>query len=178
MNHTLVLTKSFYPFQTLSFPRALRLLLLGKAELVEEYDWTLSTVNGVRRLPAVIRLVDKVSRSRAATNSVRFSRKAVIIRDKKQCQYCGKKCTLDEITLDHVLPRSRGGKTCWTNIVVSCGKCNRKKDSKTPEEAKMRLLSRPIEPKSLDGSGVRFRYSGSIPDQWKAYVYWNEELES
>lgn len=91
------------------------------------------------------------------------------------CQYCNVKCKTDELTYDHVIPRALGGTTVWTNIVACCYKCNSKKGGRTPEQAKMKLLKKPVQPKSVPK--VEFEFTGKpIPEQWRDYVYWSADL--
>lgn len=107
---------------------------------------------------------------------VRFNRYNIFIRDNYECQYCGKKCKSSELTIDHILPRHRGGQANWLNIACACLKCNVKKGGRTPEEANMKLRRQPIEPKGNVGFGIDVRKYSS----WKHFVdaaYWNVELE-
>lgn len=174
MRQTLVLTKSFLPVQILPFHRALRLLMLGKAELINEYDWSITTSSGEVRMPSVVRLTDSFKRS-DAKRPVRFSREGVIERDNQTCQYCGKKFPLKELTLEHVVPRAQGGKTEWTNIVAACGPCNTRKADRTPRQAGMRLIKEPVVPSSRK-SRFKLHLKGTVPEQWRSFCYWNEEL--
>tara|TARA_B100000945_G_scaffold320721_1_gene331748 strand:+ start:389 stop:946 length:558 start_codon:yes stop_codon:yes gene_type:complete len=94
-------------------------------------------------VPKVIRLTnyDKIPKT-----TMRFSRKNLYLRDNRQCQYCGKHLNFCQLSLDHVKPRSKGGDTSWENIVCSCSQCNTRKGCRTPQEARMRLLSKPTRP--------------------------------
>jgi len=112
----------------------------------------------------------------------KFSRRNVMSRDRGCCQYCGKKFPLEELNFDHVVPRSQGGRTSWTNIVLSCVSCNSKKGGRTPKQAGMRLIRRPVEPvaNELRGSfGGRLRrklVNTKVPKSWEALLgkmYWN-----
>jgi 5-methylcytosine-specific restriction endonuclease McrA len=98
-------------------------------------------------MPRIIRLRKyvKVAKNLAM---VRYSRRNIILRDKGTCQYCSKKVHGKDATLDHVMPKSRGGKSTWTNIVLSCRSCNGKKDNRTPAEAGMILLKEPVKPQA------------------------------
>jgi len=125
--------------QLISWQRALCLVLSEKAEVVANYDTVVRSVTRSVRLPSVVRLIRYV-RVVSRLGFVRCTRKNVLLRDGYQCQYCGVKCRPGAISIDHVMPRSRGGKTVWHNIVAACHACNRKKGSKTPEEAGMLLL--------------------------------------
>lgn len=109
---------------------------------------------------------------------VKFSRRNIFERDNYTCQYCGKRFKRARLTIDHVLPKSRGGISRWENVTLSCLPCNAKKDDRTPEEAKMRLLKKPKQPRWEDVklNGLR----GPMPSSWEAFLdemYWNTELE-
>jgi 5-methylcytosine-specific restriction endonuclease McrA len=88
------------------------------------------------------------------------------------CQYCGEHFGDDELTYDHVVPQSRGGRTCWTNIVTACCACNNRKDNRTPDEAEMNLLSRPKQPRWMPASLVDAACKREIPPQWVDWVGW------
>jgi 5-methylcytosine-specific restriction endonuclease McrA len=137
---TLMLTPWMAPYKVISWERAIVLSYLGKVEVLEEYDVDVPAVSITLRTPAVVRL----TRARVPIqNKVRFSRTNVFLRDGFRCQYCGEKRPTSELNYDHVLPRFRGGKTVWENIVTSCYACNDRKGSRTPVEAGMALLRQP-----------------------------------
>ena len=109
---------------------------------------------------------------------VKFSRRNLFERDKNTCQYCGKRLKRKNLTIDHVLPKSRGGKSTWDNVILACISCNKRKDNRTPKEAKMRLLKKPRQPKweEVQVGGMR----GPMPVSWQSFLsemYWNVELE-
>jgi 5-methylcytosine-specific restriction endonuclease McrA len=123
------------------------MVLLEKAEVVSTYgDKMIRSVSKAFEMPKVIKLRRYINLAKNLS-TIRYSRKNILIRDDNTCQYCAKRCTGKEATLDHVLPRSRGGGSSWTNIVLACRKCNGKKDNKTPKEAGMKLLKEPVKPK-------------------------------
>lgn len=178
---TLVLSQSYEPVARVSWQRAITLIWEGKVEVVEEYEnWTVKSVTLEFKVPAVIRFLKKVfGRKRA----VKFSRENVYARDNGRCQYCATKVARPEATYDHVLPRTQGGQTRWENIVISCVPCNQKKGGRTPEQAKMVLLSQPVKPKKLpDTVRLTFTYRKGMPESWanwlRSTAYWNTELES
>jgi 5-methylcytosine-specific restriction endonuclease McrA len=107
-------------------------------------DW-LRAVNFEIQVPRIIRLLkyDRVPRK-----SLRFNRRNIFARDGNRCQYCGRSLPMSQLSIDHVLPRSRGGETTWDNVVCSCLACNTHKGGRTPQEAHMRLMTRPAEPKT------------------------------
>jgi 5-methylcytosine-specific restriction endonuclease McrA len=101
----------------------------------------------------------------------------IYARDNYRCQYCGLKCTIDELTYDHVVPRSKGGRTTWENIVSACYLCNRRKANRTPVEAGMKLLSVPARPTWMPAVQIRVS-ARSVPDAWRDYVYWTAEIDN
>jgi 5-methylcytosine-specific restriction endonuclease McrA len=149
------------------------MLTLGKVEVVEEYDVDIRSVYLVIRMPAVVRLITRFRRHRPR---VKFSRQNVLARDRWTCQYCGKKKRISELSCDHVVPRSLGGKTCWENIVAACMDCNVMKANRTPAKAGMRLQSKPSQPSWVPLFIIPL--SGSVPEQWISYLYWSVELQS
>jgi hypothetical protein len=133
MHRVLVLNATYEPLNTVSLPRAVALLLDDKAEIVEAAEAWLRSQHMTLPMPLVIRL----------------TRRCVLSRDGCACQYCGRTLTSAELTLDHVLPRSRGGKTTWENVVAACKLCNHRKGDRTPAEAHMRLRRQPFRPRYL-----------------------------
>lgn len=138
----LVLNQNYEPLNITNMRRAVTLLHLGKAEVVESLDRTLASARLEIGAPSVVRLSYYVRRPYP---ELRVSRKGVFARDEGACQYCG----ADDVplTLDHVVPRSRGGDSGWNNLVTCCVPCNNKKGDRTPDEAGMALLRRPRRPK-------------------------------
>lgn len=143
----LVLNASFEPLSVVSIQRAIVLLLKEKAELVEAAEAVLRSERLALRVPLVIRLVYYVRIPYRVKLPV--SRRAVLVRDAYTCQYCAKQFPRADLTLDHVLPRSRGGKNTWENIVTACKSCNGKKGNRTPHEANMPLLKKPTRPRYI-----------------------------
>lgn len=144
MEQTLLLDASFYPIQMIDWKRALTLFFTERAEVVEHHqDIEVRSTHKSFKLPKVMRLFAKVGHNRF----VKFNRLNVFYRDNFQCQYCGQHFRRKELTLDHVYPKSKGGKTSWTNIVTACGTCNSKKADKSLEDANMKLLKKPVPPK-------------------------------
>ena len=132
------------------------------------------SVTLIIKVPAVVRLLRSFRRH---ARPVKFSRVNIYARDNYKCQYCGKKASISELTYDHVVPRSHGGRTEWTNIVTCCVDCNRKKGGRTPDQAGMRLLKPPKRPDYLPNVvsitiGVK-----TAPEAWRDFLYWNVELE-
>lgn len=173
MQSTLLLASSYEPIDVISWRDAVRLLTLGKVEVIEEYDKDLRSTYLVIKMPAVVRLVEMFRRKK---KKVKFSRVNIYARDKYRCQYCNRKGKMKDFTFDHVIPKSRGGKTCWENIVTCCTLCNSKKRDLTPQEAGMRLKRRPKQPEWLPSVNIRVSQS-SVPEAWRDYLYWNITLE-
>ena len=142
---TLVLNAGYEPMQLISWQRALCLVLSQKAEVVAEYDHQVRSVARSFSLPSVVRLKRYVQIVKNF-GLVRCTRKNILLRDRYQCQYCGVRCTHNSATIDHVMPRSKGGKTTWSNVVVACHPCNRKKGNRLLERISMRLKRKPRRP--------------------------------
>jgi 5-methylcytosine-specific restriction endonuclease McrA len=171
---TLLLNQGFEPIKVISWQRAISLLFLGKVEVLEEYDHNVHSVNLIIKVPAVVRLLRAFRRH---ARPVKFSRVNIYARDNYKCQYCGKKASISDLTYDHVVPRSQGGLTEWTNIVTCCYLCNRKKGGRTPQEAGMRLLAHPTQPNWVPAVAIRISLR-SVPDAWRDYLYWTGELDT
>ena len=138
MEQVLLLNITYEPLKVINWKRAIIMLTLGKIEVIEEYNREIRSVSFAIKLPAVVRLLRFVKRPKTP---VRFCRQNIYIRDDYKCQYCGGKRPPGELTWDHVLPRARGGKTEWENIVTCCIGCNRKKGGRIPSEASMSLIN-------------------------------------
>ncbi len=161
----LKLDSTYRPIEVIDAIEALVMCLVGKAMPLETYEKRISSPSRSFELPAVIVLKTIV---RFRFTGVSCSRVNVIYRDKNHCQYCAKSFPTEELTLDHVLPKSRGGKNTWTNLVASCKKCNQRKGCKTPHEANMHPISNPKKPKV---SILRTLTTSQISDLWKEYLW-------
>lgn len=170
----LVLNADYRPLSIIPWERAVRLQYKYKytndnskgIEVIEYYqDDSIKGVSHNYPLPAVIRVRSYIKPRRDKLN---FSRKNVYLRDNCTCQYCGNQFSPDKLTYDHVTPRSRGGKTTWTNIVTACLPCNHRKANKTPEQAKMRLLKLPAEPNCR--GVMHIAPWQKIPQEWRTYI--------
>jgi 5-methylcytosine-specific restriction endonuclease McrA len=142
-------------------------IIVGKADTIESYEATVSSPSVTIQIPCVVRLRREVSMHK---NGVKFSRLNVISRDRSVCCYCGEKKKLRELNYDHVLPRSRGGKTTWQNIVSSCLSCNRRKGNRTPQEAGMRMHFKPYVPTTRVRQQPLLFLIGDAPEQWGPYL--------
>jgi 5-methylcytosine-specific restriction endonuclease McrA len=171
---TLLLTQGYEPLKIISWQRAMTLLMLDKVDVVEEYDTEIRGTSMILNVPAVVRLRKAFRRF---AKPVKFSRVNIYARDEYRCQYCGVKCSISQLTYDHVVPRSRGGRTSWDNIVSCCYVCNAKKANRTPAEAKMVLRSTPVRPTWMPAIQIRVS-TKSVPDAWRDYVYWTGEIDT
>jgi 5-methylcytosine-specific restriction endonuclease McrA len=159
----LVLNSTYEPLNICSWKRAVVLLVKGKAVAVEE---NCRDLGAGYRLPLVIRLSHYV---RVPHKAIPLTRRNVLHRDNYTCQYCG---TRNNLTLDHVFPRSRGGKDTWDNVVTACLKCNVKKGNKTPIEAGMALMTAPNRPHHF----MLFELSKHRRQQQDSGRYWDKYL--
>ena len=169
----LVLDCSFLPVRVVHWTKAIELLLLNKAQVVEEYEGVLVRSEKLSiPLPSVL----KLSGSHKNQRFVRFSRSAVFWRDRYTCQYCGDQKPTHELTFDHVIPKHfktpQSAKT-WENIVSACLTCNRKKGGRTPEQAGMVLMTVPKKPKWSPGLAIRVQEHH--PKSWAIYLGWAED---
>ena len=161
MRSALVLNATYEPLSVVPSRRAICLVLSDKAEMVEHDGEFVRSERLSMPSPLVIRLryVVKVPFHRKTS----LSRRAVFARDNHRCQYCGGVAE----SIDHVMPRSRGGLHAWDNVVAACRKCNLGKRDRTPDEAGMRLAIQPITPRELAWVTVE---AGTVPEAWKPYL--------
>jgi 5-methylcytosine-specific restriction endonuclease McrA len=163
VGRVLVLNATYEPINVCTVRRAVVLLLKDKAEVIEHGEWQLHSASTTLARPVVIRLVSYVRIPRD-THRRKITRRAVFARDDWTCQYCGVRSNL---TVDHVVPRSKGGSSSWENIVASCAPCNRRKGNALPRQAGMRLLKQPRTPSPNVFIHVA---SPTIPAAWRAYL--------
>ena len=159
----LVLNATYEPINVCTVRRAVVLLLKEKAEVLEHGDWELRSATRTVTRPVVIRLVSYVRVPRD-THRRKITRRAVFARDDWTCQYCGARSNL---TVDHVIPRSKGGASSWDNIVASCAPCNLRKGNALPRQAGMRLQRQPRTPSPHVFIHVA---SPTIPPAWRQYL--------
>ena len=164
----LVLNASYEPINICGARRALVLVLKGVASAEEVSVASVHSARNSVRLPSVIRLLEyrRIPRQTRA-----LSRKNILMRDRYTCQYCHRTMPSAELTLDHVIPRSRAGESAWENLVACCHFCNNRKGSRTPEEAGMKLLRQP-RPFSLHTSRHLMRMLGNGEAQWRKYLFY------
>lgn len=195
----LVLNKHYMALRVVGVRRAFSLLFQDQAEVIScekgnyfnydfqswrqlgemresfepDHDW-ISTVNFDIAVPRVIRLLfyDRLPRT-----PVKFNRRNIFARDRDHCQYCGRKFPLPELSIDHVIPRSMGGKSTWDNVVCACTRCNVRKGGRTPKQARMKLIIKPVKPRRNPVIGVHLNHNRYR--SWKQFLdhaYWSVEL--
>lgn len=163
----LVLNASFEPINICAARRALVLVLKGIASAEEESATAVHSSRRSVRVPSVIRLLEY---RRIPHQTRALSRKNIMMRDRYTCQYCMKVLPAGELTLDHVIPRSRAGESAWENLVACCHSCNNRKGCRTPEEAGFKLARQP-RPFSLHTSRHLMRLLGKGDEQWQKYLF-------
>jgi len=191
----LVLNRSFFPVNLTTVKHAFCMVCRGVAKVVDEQyktfdyeSWSQITVEQredgiglVDRLIKIPRVIILLAYDRVPKSQVRFTRANIFARDRNTCQYCGKAFIRNELSIDHVIPRSYGGKSLWDNVVCSCFSCNRKKGGQTPKQAGMKLLSPPHKPRWIPLSRIPFR--DVKRKEWLPFLsiidisYWNTELQ-
>ncbi|MEM6650415.1 MAG: HNH endonuclease [Pseudomonadota bacterium] len=164
---------SYFPLSLWSWQDTLKAVFLDRVDVVAEYETVVKSPNLKMRLPSVVSLKNYVNHARKPA----FTRFNVFLRDGFTCQYCGD-TNRDTLTFDHVIPRSRGGKTTWQNIVTACSSCNLRKGNKMPKEVRMFPAQPPHQPNMYElnekGRGFPPNY---LHESWHDYLYWDTELE-
>jgi len=162
---------SYYPLSLWPWQETIKAVCLGRVDVVSTYDTVIHSPSLEILLPSVVSLKSYVAQDRAPA----FTRFNLFLRDGFSCQYCGRG---EDLTFDHLLPRSRGGRTTWENILTACASCNLAKGGKTPAEAAMRPRRQPCRPTmyQLQERGRRFP-PNHLHESWLDYLYWDIELE-
>jgi len=163
---------SYFPLSLWPWQEAIKAAFLDRVTIVAEYDTEVHSPSITMRLPSVVVLRDYVKPARYPA----FTRFNLFLRDEFACQYCGAK---GEMTFDHVLPRSRGGRTTWDNVVAACARCNLRKANMTLRQARMRLGRRPYRPDAgeLQNKGRKFP-PNYLHQSWMDFLYWDAELDA
>lgn len=161
----LVLNQNYEPLNICNVRRAFVLVDRGKAEILEHGEEGIRTTSRVLLRPSVIKLAYMVKRPRP---QVRLSRREIFLRDDNTCQYCGVRSR--ELTLDHVIPKHRGGGHSWDNLVSACRSCNHRKGAKTVEEARMRLIKPPRRPQPAQYFLWMVRLQGRASEGWLKFL--------
>lgn len=161
--NVLLLNQNYEPLAFCNAKKAIVLIFLGKAEAVENDNVEVHSVNFRMPMPLVVRLS---RHARTPRRRVILNRKNLLIRDGHACQYCGK--STPPLTIDHIVPRQRGGGDTWENLVIACLGCNNRKGNRTPDQAGMKLLSRPKAPNPY----FFFQhFAGDKHERWKPYLF-------
>jgi 5-methylcytosine-specific restriction endonuclease McrA len=163
---------SYLPLSLWPWQEAVKAAILERVVVVAEYEAFVRSPSTAFRIPSVVVLKDYVKPARATA----FTRFNLFLRDEFTCQYCGSR---EHLTFDHVVPRSKGGRTTWENVVASCGPCNLQKGSKTLKQAAMHLRCKPARPtpEQLQNVGRKFP-PNYLHDSWMDFLYWDAELEA
>jgi 5-methylcytosine-specific restriction endonuclease McrA len=163
---------SYYPLSLWPWQEVIKAVFLDRVDVVSTYDHEVRSPSFAMKLPSVVSLKQYVVQDRPPA----FTRFNLFLRDSFTCQYCR---SPDELTFDHVIPRSRGGRTTWENIVTACAPCNLAKGGRTPAEAQMHPNRHPHRPSmyELQQHGRRFP-PHHLHESWLDYLYWDIELEA
>lgn len=166
---------SYFPLSLWSWQEAIKAVFLDRVAVLSEYDVTVRSPRISMRLPSVIALKNYIEANRRPA----FTRFNVFLRDRFTCQYCNRRAPAQELTFDHVIPRSRGGRTTWENVVTACTSCNLRKGSRLPRETRLFPRTAPRRPTSweLQNRGRTFP-PNYLHKSWRDYLYWDSELES
>jgi 5-methylcytosine-specific restriction endonuclease McrA len=165
LGSVLVLNQNFEPLNITSWRRAMAMILLGKALVIEEDSEWITTVTRVLRMPSVVRLNHLVRRPMP---ELKLSRRGILTRDNFTCQYCGRQSR--SLTIDHVTPRERGGPHTWTNLVACCSDCNHRKGNRMPNDVGMSLLRQPERPRLIPYLNYSVFRAAVQHDQWRDYL--------
>ncbi len=165
---------SYYPLSVWSWQEAVKAIFLDRVDVVSHYDRAIRAPAFEMRLPSVVALRQYIPLQRRPP----FTRFNVFLRDRFTCQYCERHLPAQELTFDHLVPRSRGGRTTWTNIVTACAPCNLRKGDRLPEECGVRPKRRPFVPTlhELHRNGRAFP-PNFLHESWRDFLYWDSELE-
>jgi 5-methylcytosine-specific restriction endonuclease McrA len=163
---------SYLPLSLWPWQDAVKAVFLDRVTVLAEYDTVAHSPSVEIRIPSVVVLRDYVKPARSSA----FTRFNLFLRDEFSCQYCGSR---GEMTFDHVIPRSRGGRTTWENVVAACGRCNLRKGNLTVRQAGMSLNRLPQRPTSgeLQNKGRKFP-PNHLHDSWMDFLYWDAELDA
>jgi 5-methylcytosine-specific restriction endonuclease McrA len=166
---------SYFPLSLWSWQDTVKAVFLGRVNILSEYDRTVHSPSFEMKLPSVIALKEYIATSRYPA----FTRFNVFLRDSFSCQYCGYRKPTPDLTFDHVIPRSKGGRTIWENVVTACCACNLRKGSRLPQQCGMHPRQSPWRPLSheLQENGRAFP-PNYLHESWRDYLYWDTELES
>lgn len=165
---------SYFPLSIWPWQESVKAVFLERVNIVSEYDETVHSPSFQMRLPSVISLKEYVPLNRRPA----FTRFNVFLRDGFRCQYSGHRLPAEELTFDHVVPRSRGGRTTWANVVTASARMNLTKGSRTPAEAGLRLRRAPRQPTVYELQRQARKFPPNyLHESWNDFLYWDTELE-
>jgi 5-methylcytosine-specific restriction endonuclease McrA len=166
---------SYFPLSLWSWQDSVKAVFLDRVNVVSEYERTIRSPSWEMRLPSVISLKEYISLSRRPA----FTRFNVFLRDRFTCQYCAADFASEDLTFDHVIPRSLGGRTVWANVVAACEPCNLKKANRLPMQSGVYPITTPRPPTNFE---LRERGRAFPPnhlhESWRDFLYWDTELDS
>ncbi len=165
---------SYYPLSLWSWQEAVKAVVADRVNVVSTYGRVIHSPSAEMPLPSVISLREYIPSARRPA----FTRFNVFLRDRFACQYCGESLPTHDLTFDHVVPRSRGGRTTWDNVITACSPCNLTKGNRLPKQARMFPLVKPCEPTSflLQEHGRAFP-PNYLHESWRDFLYWDTELD-
>ena len=162
---------SYFPLSLWSWQDSVKAVFLERVDIIAEYESVVRSPSMAMQLPSVIALRDYVKPALYPA----FTRFNLFLRDGFSCQYCG---ATGEMTFDHVVPRSRGGKTTWKNVVAACSRCNLKKGDMTVSKSGLRLAREPFRPTAMQLQNIGRKFPPNyLHESWMDYLYWDAELE-
>ena len=162
---------SYYPLSLWPWQETIKAVFLGRVDVVSTYDKRIHSPSFEMPLPSVVSLKQYIAQDRPPA----FTRFNVFLRDRFSCQYCGQR---EDLTFDHVVPRSKGGITTWENVVAACSECNLKKADMLPATARMWPATKPYQPTVHDlHQNGRLFPPNYLHESWMDYLYWDSELE-
>jgi 5-methylcytosine-specific restriction endonuclease McrA len=165
---------SYFPLSVWPWQEAIKAVFLERVQVVQEYDREVHSPNWTMKLPSVISLKSYAPMERSPA----FTRFNVFLRDQFMCQYCRTPHPTNDLTFDHVVPRSKGGRTTWQNVVTACSHCNLVKGNRLPNVAKMHPTHLPFRPTSRQLQEVGRRFPPNyLHEGWRDYLYWDTELD-
>ena len=165
---------SYFPLSLWNWQASIKAVFLNRVNIIAEYDSEVRSSSFSMKIPSVIALKKYVAISKKPP----FTRFNLFLRDNFSCQYCGELFNSNDLTFDHVVPKSKGGKTRWENVVASCSKCNLKKSNLLLSQVNMKLIKKPYQPTNhqLQFVGKKFP-PNHLHKSWMDYLYWDSELE-
>ncbi|MBX2853817.1 MAG: HNH endonuclease [Rhodobacteraceae bacterium] len=162
---------SYFPLSLWAWQDSVKAVFLERVDIIAEYEQEVRSPSFAMRLPSVIALREYVKPALYPA----FTRFNLFLRDEFECQYCGSK---GEMTFDHVVPRSKGGKTTWTNVVAACSSCNLRKGNMTVAKSGLRLAHKPFRPTAMQLQNIGRKFPPNyLHESWMDYLYWDAELD-